>query len=132
MERPPTSITVVIDTTTQSTLVELPTEIEGQLATVKATAWYINPIVAPFVQVKFGEGGSGIKVTPYVHGASLRGDCIQLPLPGANTVITTPNQVLISHNRKLPRVFTMQLYNSAGLALTPNRFTLWLEIYMSP
>lgn len=129
VERPPTTVRIVLDITAHETYVHLPQTTEGAVTKVRVIAWHYIPLAGePFIQIQLD---GGLQTEALTFGDALRADCIQLYLPVPGTILSsTERGVPVCHFRDLRTRFRVRVYDDATppAPLTPQRLVLWLEV----
>ena len=126
----PNPVPLVLDLARQHTLVELPIQVEGTMTEITLVSWHLDSATdpGPYFQVRFS---NGLEVRNLTFGGRDDGgaivgvpmvDAIQIPF--RRTTLRVP----VIRRSMISRVFTVDLFDSGGNPLTPERCVLWFHI----
>ena len=122
------TVPLVLDLNKQFTLVELQDQ-EGRMRKITLTDWYVElgePVPdVPYFQIKFSHG---IEARSLTYGGSTGNsmansmipNAIQVPMRGRSA-----KEVPVVREFMIPRVFSIELFDSEGQPFTPARLVLW-------
>ena len=119
------TVPLVLDLNKQFTLVELQDQVEGRMRKITLTDWYVELGESepdfPYFQIKFSHG---IETRSLTYGGSTGNsmipNAIQVPMRGRRA-----KEVPVVREFMIPRVFSIELFDSEGQPFTPARLVLW-------
>ena len=117
-----------LDVNQHHTLVELPAmDKRGIMHHITLTDWVMAGVLtSPYFQIKFSHG---FEVETLNYGGGSITNAIQVPWPGTGDgYAATPKEVPVIRELMIPRVFHLEIFDSEGKPLTPERCMLWFII----